>query len=305
MQCRSFLLFIAAMTSLASGCQNLPKGGSDMNLNASSRPTQYVDVPGGRLAYDDTGGSGPLVVAIPGMGDLRGEYRYLVPYLSSAGYRVVTMDIRGHGESSVNWDDYSARAVGNDAIALIDHLHAGPAIVMGTSFAAGSAAWAAYDHPDKVSALVYFGPVVRDLPTPFYKKAMINVGFAGPWRVTFWMTFWDSLFPTSKPSDQAGYRSALKSNLSERGRMDALRAMIRLSKRDTEAILGMTAKPTLVVMGTKDPDFPNPATEAKLVADRAEKMSRILLVEGSGHYPHADMPDVVAPKLLEFLKGVR
>ncbi len=119
------------------------------------------------------------------------------------------------------------------------------------------------------------------------------------------MTFWDSLFPTAKPSDQAVYRLTLKSNLSQPGRMDGLRAMIRLSKCDTEAMLGMTPKPTLVVMGTNDADFPNPAQEARLVADRTGKESAIVMVEASGHYPHAEMPSVVASKVLEFLKGVR
>ncbi len=30
---------------------------------------------GGTLVYDDDGGSGPLIIALPGMGDLRQEYR--------------------------------------------------------------------------------------------------------------------------------------------------------------------------------------------------------------------------------------
>ena len=64
-------------------------------------PTQFLPVAEGHIAYDDTGGCGPLVLAIPGMGDLRSEYRALRPLLQQAGYRVVTMDIRGHGETTV------------------------------------------------------------------------------------------------------------------------------------------------------------------------------------------------------------
>ncbi|MDR3635540.1 MAG: alpha/beta hydrolase [Isosphaeraceae bacterium] len=266
-------------------------------------PTQFLDVPGGRLAYDDTGGSAPLVVAVPGMGDLRGEYRHLVPYLTAAGYRVVTMDVRGHGESSTGWDDYSARAVGQDVLALIEHLGADHAAVMGTSFAAGSVAWAAHDAPEKVSALVFLGPVVRDLPIPWFKQAAVKAGFAGPWRVGFWMTFWGSLFPTATPADHAEYRRTLRANLSEPGRMDALRAMVALSKRDTEAMLGSVRKPALIIMGTKDPDFPDPAQEASRVAARTQ--GETVLIEGAGHYPHAEMPQVVGPRLVAFLKGVR
>jgi pimeloyl-ACP methyl ester carboxylesterase len=51
--------------------------------------------------------------------DWRQEYRFLVPQLVDAGYRVVTMDVRGHGESSVSWPDYSVAGIGADALALI------------------------------------------------------------------------------------------------------------------------------------------------------------------------------------------
>ena len=101
--------------------------------------TRFLAVDGGRIAYDDTGGNGPLILAIPGMGDLRSEYRLLRPALEGAGYRVVTMDVRGFGATSARWDDYSAHAVGRDALALIEHLGAPSAIILGSSFAAGSA----------------------------------------------------------------------------------------------------------------------------------------------------------------------
>ena len=62
--------------------------------------------------------SGPLVVCAPGMGDLRGEYRFLAPQLAAAGYRVVVFDVRGHGESSVYWNDYSVAGIGADMLAI-------------------------------------------------------------------------------------------------------------------------------------------------------------------------------------------
>ena len=112
----------------------------------SLRPISWA-VDGGQIAYDDTGGNGPLILAIPGMGDLRSEYRLLRPGLLQAGCRVVTMDVRGAGQTSAQWNDYSAHAVGRDALALLDQLNAGPAIILGNSFAAGSALWAANDDP--------------------------------------------------------------------------------------------------------------------------------------------------------------
>jgi len=266
---------------------------------ASSLQTHYLSLPYGQIAYDDTGGPGPLVVAIPGMGDLRNEYRALRPLLWLAGYRVVTMDIRGHGDSSVVWDDYSARAVGLDALELIQRLQAGPAVILGNSFAAGSALWAAHEMPEQVRGVVLLGPVVRDGEPPWWARAAVAVGFAGPWRTAFWLAFWDSLFPLRKPDDHVQARAVLAASLREPGRMAALRAMVGLSKADTEAIVARSRVPALVVMGTRDPDFPNPAAEARWLGEQLG--SEPILVEGAGHYPHLEVPDQVASALLAFL----
>jgi pimeloyl-ACP methyl ester carboxylesterase len=269
---------------------------------APSAQTRFLERDGGRIAYDDTGGNGPLILALPGMGDLRSEYRLLCPVLERAGYRVVTMDVRGFGETSARWNDYSAHAVGRDAVAVIDHLNAGAAVILGNSFAAGSALWAAHDAPERVSGAVLLGPIVRDQKQSAFERIALNIGFAGPWRVWFWTTFWDSLFPSVKPADHRQIKRTLSRNLHEPGRMAALKAMIKLSKADTAAIVPKTRVSTLIVMGTRDPDFPDPAAEAHRLAEQlgAEK----LIVDGAGHYPHTEMPDLVAPKLLSFIARV-
>jgi hypothetical protein len=100
-------------------------------------------------------------------------------------------------------------------------------------------------------------------PTPWYGRAALAAGFARPWRIRFWLWYWDSLFPTNKPPDQTVYRLALGNNLQEPGRMDALKTMVHLSKADTAAIVNQVKTPTLIVMGTRDPDFDDPAVEAK------------------------------------------
>lgn len=217
--------------------------------------TQQLKVGQGIIAFDDTGGPGPLVIAVPGMGDLRGEYRYLTPYLTAAGYRVVTVDIRGHGASSAQWNDYSAHAVGQDVLALMTQLGEDKAILIGNSFSAGSALWAAHDAPERVSGAVLIGPILRDPPKgiPWYVRAALSVGLVGPWRVGFWLMYWTSLFPTRKPADFPSYRKALGENLREPGRMDALKRMIRLSKSETETMITNTGMPVLVVMGTRTP----------------------------------------------------
>src|SRR5690242_8522826 len=104
--------------------------------------TKFLTRGNERIAYDLAGERGPLVICVPGMGDLRAEYRFLAPALVAAGFRVATMDVRGHGESSTGWDDYSAAAVGSDVVALAREL-GGPAFAVGTSMGAGAVSWAA------------------------------------------------------------------------------------------------------------------------------------------------------------------
>ncbi len=261
--------------------------------------TRFLAVGEGRIAYDDTGGSGRLLLAIPGMGDLRSEYRALRPLLLQAGYRIVTMDIRGHGATTAQWNDYSAHAVGRDALALIERLNAGPAVILGNSIAAGSALWAAHDAPAQVRAVVLLGPVVRDGQPSWFARTAVALGFGGPWRVAFWLAFWNSLFPVQKPSDHAEAKAALAANLREPGRMDALRTMIGLWKADTAAIVARSRVPALVVMGTRDPDFPDPVAEARWLGEALG--TEPLIVAGAGHYRHLEMPQRVAPTLLDFL----
>jgi pimeloyl-ACP methyl ester carboxylesterase len=265
--------------------------------------TQLLAVEGGHVAYDDTGGKGPPILAIPGMGDLRSEYRFLRPVLAQAGYRVITMDVRGFGETSARWSDYSAHAVGRDALALLEHLDAGPAVILGNSFAAGSALWAAHDSPERVRGVVLLGPFVRDQKQSWFARLALRLGFSGPWAVWLWTSYWNSLFPGSKPADQTEVKAALTANLREPGRIAALHEMLILSKADTAAIVAQTRVPAIVVMGTRDPDFADPSGEAHWLAGSLG--AEVLLVEGAGHYPHTEAPTRVTPPLLAFIGGLR
>jgi pimeloyl-ACP methyl ester carboxylesterase len=223
------------------------------------------------------------------MGDVRAEYRRLRPLLSEAGYSVALMDVRGHGEASTSFADYSAAAVGSDIVALIKELGAKRVFILGTSMAAASAVWAAAEVPDRIVGLVVIGPFVRDLPVSAFLRAMLKVLFMRPWGSAMWGVYYKALYPSGVPSDFAEYRAQLRANLREPGRLEALQAMIDASKAPCEARIPEVKCKTLVVMGTKDPDFPDPAAEAKFVAERLS--GEFLLVEGAGHYPHAEMPE--------------
>jgi len=264
----------------------------------------YLIRPEGRIAYDDAG-QGPLVVMVPGLGDLRAEYRFLAPRLVEAGYRVVTVDLRGHGQSSTGWSDYTSSAIGADVVALVEELDAGPATLVGTSMGAAAVASAAAEAPQKVSGAVLIGPFVRDVPPRSWiagvaQAAMIKVALWGPWGEWAWGQVYGTFYG-EKPADFAAYRDALVANLAEDGRMDALRGMIAASKKDVEVRLPEVKAPVLVVMGTKDPDFADPKAEADTVATLLR--GRAVMVEGAGHYPQVEQPDAVANAIRAFVAG--
>jgi pimeloyl-ACP methyl ester carboxylesterase len=257
--------------------------------------------PDGTLAYDDAG-TGPLVVMLPGLGDLRQQYRYLGPALQTEGYRVVRLDLRGHGGSSTGWADYGSEAAGADVIALLDELDAGPAVVVGNSFGAAAAVAAAAAAPRAAAGLVLIGPFVRQHDTPWPLRTALRVMTAGPWRVPAWGRFYDSLYPSAKPEDHAEYRRTLLTNLAEPGRFEAVRRMIFRDDTGIEQRLGRVRAPALVVMGSRDPDFPDPAAEARAVAQALS--GEVAMIEGVGHYPHVEAPVPTTAIIARFLRTV-
>jgi pimeloyl-ACP methyl ester carboxylesterase len=84
--------------------------------------------------------------------------------------------------------------------------------------------------------------------------------------------------------------------------LETLLAMLRASKRASEERIPQVDKPVLVLMGSKDPDFKEPEAEAKWVAENLK--GTYTLIEGAGHYPHAELPEITAPLMLEFIQSL-
>lgn len=263
--------------------------------------TNFINYKNGQIAYDVTG-EGPLVVCIPSLGDVRGEYRFLVPELVRAGYRVATMDVRGHGETSTNWDDFSVAAIGEDILALIRALNAESAVIVGTSMGGGAAIWSAVEAPELIRGMVLIDPFVdgeSNGPLVF----LLSIMFARPWGAAMWKKYYSSLYPTRKPADFEDYLEALYQNINQRGRLEAVLAMLRASKVSSGERMPKVKQQTLVLMGSKDPDFKDPIAEAKRVAEALRGENKI--IENAGHYPHAEMPEVTAPLVIDFLNKLK
>lgn len=260
----------------------------------------YLPRPDGRIAYSLTG-EGPLVICIPGMGDVRSVYRFLGPALAEAGFQVATMDLRGHGDSDITFERYDNIATASDIIALTKHL-GGPAILIGNSMSAAAACWAAAEVPTLSVGLVLVGPFVRDRKHKLLGKLFHRLALMRFWGPTAWRAFFRTRYPTRRDAEHETHIAEIAENLRPPGHWEAFHATTRTSYSEVEAILGNVQTPTLIVMGDMDPDFPDPEAEARWIAERLR--GKVLMVPGAGHYPQAEFPELVSPAIVEFVRRI-
>jgi pimeloyl-ACP methyl ester carboxylesterase len=263
--------------------------------------TSYLEVDGGRIAYEAAGPQdGPLVVCLHGMGDNRSTFRLLAPRLAAAGHRVVSLDARGYGESSVGWQTYAHQAIGRDLLALVESCGR-PAVIVGHSIGCAAAVWAAAQEPSKVEGLVLIGTFSGDTPAAKgLMRAAARVVGSSP---ALWGMFYGTLFKAGRPDDFAVRRKALVANLREPGRKAALRAQIEESLSGVRSRYGEVACPVLVVTGGRDPDMPDPEAEARAVLGKL-RHATMVMVEGAGHYPHLEKPEQTAGLVIDRLAGL-
>ncbi len=267
---------------------------------ATGSPTRYLTRPEGRLAYDVQGrDDANLIVCLPGMGDLRQVYRFAVSALVAAGYRVATLDLRGHGESDATFDRYDDPAAAQDALALIEELGGGPALLFGNSMGAAASVIAAAERPDLVAGLVLAGPFVRDPQINPVVGLVMRLALKRPWGLAGWLSYHASLYPGRRPADFDEYRAKLRRALRRPAHWKAFVATTRQTTHaPAQACLPAVKAPTFVVMGGRDRDFKNPQAEATFVADALHGES--LMVDGAGHYPMAQYPEVTNPRVVDF-----
>jgi pimeloyl-ACP methyl ester carboxylesterase len=245
------------------------------------------------------------------MGDSRAAYRFVVPQLVAAGYRVAAVDLRGCGESSAEWSSYSRTDIAGDLIALVSHL-GGPAVLVGHSISGGAVTIAAARAPELVEGIVELGPFTRkqsirlgDLRVKRYRAGMTRLLLTGVLgSVKWWLKYLDVAFPGRKPDDWAEQLRRQAAMLGEPGRMKAMRRMGQSTPTDAGAQLGNVRCPALIVEGTLDPDWADPRAEGEaIVAAMPAGIGKVETIEGAGHYPHTQFPDETVALLLPFLKA--
>ena len=272
--------------------------------------TEHLTIAGNTIAYDLIG-QGPLVVLAHGIGDSRHSYRFLAPALAAQGYRVANVDIRGCGESSLGWEGYSRTDIAGDLVALVRHL-GGPAVIIGQSISGGAATIAAATAPDLVTGVIELAPFTRKQPFDLgglLRSKRFRTGYTRLGMTMFlgsikaWKNYLDLAYPT-KPADWDHELARIEATLGEPGRMKALQAMCQANPGDAGAQLPNVTCPVLVIEGDADPDWANPRTEGeKIIADLPTGRGELVVLDGVGHYPQAQVPDQVLDLALPFLAG--
>jgi len=272
-----------------------------MSINDTTMTTtSYLARGDGRIAYE-VAGQGPLIVLVPGMGDLRATYRFLAPQLRRAGYRVAQCDLRGHGDSDVTFSRYGDEETAGDLVGLIDEV-GGPAVVVGNSMGAAAAVLVAAERPDLVVGLVLVGPFLRDRTSSFVGRLMLRLALSEPLAATTWRAYMPKLYAGRRPDDFDEYRDKVVASLRRPGHAKAFAKTTRTSHRRVSERLGEVSVASLVVMGEKDPDFADPRVAADWIAKSLG--SSITMVPDAGHYPHSQEPGTTTEAILGFLAGV-
>lgn len=275
-------------------------------------------------------GSGPLVVLLHGFPDSAHTWRFQLPALAAAGYRVVAPDLRGYGRSSrpSGVEAYRLPALVADVVSLIHECGARrAAMVVGHDWG-GVIAWhLAARHPDMLERLAICnaphprrfaeelrtpGQALRSAYAAFFQLPLLPewVLKAGDYAVLRQAMERNVLRPGAfTDSDWAIQRAALAEPGALSAALDYYRAMgqrlltqaIRTSDRAPSSDLGTLPTiepPTLLLWGDRDPFLGTSLTEGLEPWVRALTVQRLA---EAGHWVHWDAPDAVNAALVAHL----
>ncbi len=274
-----------------------------------------VDVANGmRIAIDEWPGDGSAVVLAHGGGQTRHSWGGTAAALAAHGHRVLSMDLRGHGDSA--WDangDYSMRAYCEDALAVVDWVGE-PVAWVGASLGGMTGLHAVDAAPERFSALV----LVDITPRPAAAGVSRILEFMGKDAADGFATLDDAANAIAayqphrpRPSDLSGLAKNLR--LGEDGRwrwhwdpafLDMRTGGSSEHARDAhhgelEAIARRLTLPVLLVRG-KLSDL---VTEAEV--DEFRRMvphAGYVDVAGAAHMIAGDKNDVFTDAVVQFLE---
>jgi pimeloyl-ACP methyl ester carboxylesterase len=258
-----------------------------------------LERPGGvTLAYEDSGGSGPVIVLTHGFTVTLRMWDPTVVALVGAGWRVVTWDVRGHGATVTPEDPslYTLDAVTDDLTALLDHLGVARAVAGGLSFGGylSLAFWCG--HPQRVSGLV-----LADCG-PGYRKAEPREAWNRMARAradAIASRGLDALRgdPAGGSTDAVQARVGFERHRSTTSLALAMRGFLTQHDGRVMERLEQVEVPTLVLVGAQDEPF---LAASEVMAAKIPD-AQLVVITDAGHVANLDQPDAFNRALVGFL----
>ncbi|MGV9642856.1 alpha/beta fold hydrolase [Streptomyces sp. NPDC003514] len=259
-------------------------------------------VNGAMLHHDDDGPStGPPVLLIHGHPFNRTLWTPQSKALVAAGYRVITPDLRGYGDSDVTPGRVYLSDFADDLVGLLDSLGIDRAVVGGVSMGGQIAMEVHRRYAGRVRALV-----LSDTSAPAetadgkaYRNRLADRlladgmdGYADEVIDKMLAAYNVTALP-----DVAAHVLGMMRATDPRGAAAALRG--RAERPDYAETLADVRCPALVVVGADD--VFTPVSDAEAIA-RLVPHAVLSVIEGAGHLPGAEQPERFNDALLQFLQ---
>jgi len=259
---------------------------------------RYFDAGGVRIRYVDQG-SGPAVVLVHGFtGDIERSWLNtgLLPDLAR-DYRVLALDLRGHGHSDKPHDPHAYDEIALDVIRLLDHLKIEKAHVVGYSLGGIIVAKLLTTHQNRFLSAVLGGAAYRRARAESADDATEAAAHeieAGVYRALIVSTA-----PTDEPPPSEEAIRARSREIAASGDLRAHAALMRARRAllVSDAEIASVRVPTLAVVGAADPALPRVQAMAKRWPG--------LEVEVVPGATHPTVHERGVPRRPEFLRAIR
>lgn len=253
------------------------------------------------IHYDTYGAGSPVVLLHSFLCDGEMWSEQIAPL--SEHYRLINVDLRGHGKSSAANGSLDIYDLVNDVLAVLDAEGIDSAVWAGLSIGGMIALRAALVAPERVSGLIlldsHAGTETR-FKTYKYKTMVAAERIFGirPLLPTVAKLMFGAHTRRTQPELVRHWKEkfASMSQISIGHMVDALCARDSLKDR-----LGNIHQPALVLVGEEDVSLPPPCS-----ARMAERLSNASLqvVERAGHLSALEQPEAVTKAMLSFLDRI-
>jgi pimeloyl-ACP methyl ester carboxylesterase len=261
---------------------------------------ERVDIGDVTLAYEDTGGDGPPVLFVHGLGGSAYAWWSQLAACRQRGYRGIAYDQRGAGLSDKPAGPYSVEGWAADLERLLDELGIERAALVGHSVGCMVAEHAAIGLGDRVLALALAGGALRWRPEAdevFEQRA--RLARSGRMDEIAQTVATTGLSERARAEDPGltGLMLALIALNDPRAYADCTEATAAGSMRDPDRV----SCPTLAFCGAEDPV--TPPDFAAAIAE-AVPSGEWAAIDDAAHWCMVERPDEVSALVLGFLDRV-